>query len=146
MSITLLNLRHRQKLGTALIALLMFMLLQVCLMEQTQAMDSAQLHMQKVSLDTSEMSGDMGMNHECCTPSPVEHLQKADQSCPDCDTDDHYIQYSQSDSKPAFTLLYIISELISLDSEPSRNWVSEPPPSIHHSQPDIYLANVSFLE
>ncbi|WP_062262523.1 hypothetical protein [Endozoicomonas arenosclerae] len=141
MSLIHLNLKHRQTLGAALIALLMFMLLQACQMAQAHAMDTAEPEM------SMTMSSDAsGMDHDCCVPSPAEHLQKADQVCPDCDLDDHYLQFSHPDSKPAFTLLYIVAKLLQVDSEPSRVWLSEPPPLIQSSQPDIYLANVSFLE
>lgn len=147
MSILHLNLKHRQNIGMTMIALLMFLLLQVCLMESSQAMvtDHSDMSMM-MSADVVGMADDLSADHDCCTPSPTEHLQKANQVCPDCDSEDHYIPFSHPDSKSAFTLLYIVSELILLDSEPLQDWISAPPSSVYRSQPEIYLANVSFLE
>lgn len=147
MSILHLNLKHRQNIGTAMIALLMFLLLQVCLMESSQAMVADQSDMPTtMSSNASGMADGLSADHDCCAPSPAEQLQKANQACPDCDSEDRYIPFSYPDSKPTFTLLYIVAELILLDAETSQDWISAPPSSVQRSQPDIYLANVSFLE
>ncbi|WOG28312.1 hypothetical protein [Endozoicomonas sp. 8E] len=147
MSILHLNLKQRQNIGTAMIALLMFLLLQVCLMESSQAMVADQSDMpMMMPANAYGMADDLSMDHDCCKPSPAEHLQKANQVCPDCDSEDRYIPFSHPDSKPTFTLLYVVAELILLDAEPSQDWISAPPFSVYRSQPYIYLANVSFLE
>ena len=93
--------------------------------------------------NSSGNSPEMNM-HNCCKPG--ETLLENDTLCPDCKESEQVLQPHFSDLQPVYMLLYVVL-LQTLDPALEGHvWQTRNELDILSSQPDIYLAKVSFLE
>lgn len=133
-------------------AVMLLSVLQFCLMTVAEGQPQS-VHHQNQGLQSVSMADELAMAatsvdslHDCCVidSTPLDALEAA---CPDCENDSEVLQTSAGpDPKPLFSLLYIVVQEVLNQTTNVRFWQQFTEPDILSSLPDIYLANVSFLE
>ncbi|KEI70939.1 hypothetical protein GV64_09495 [Endozoicomonas elysicola] len=144
--------RHRRSLSVAFMVMMLLSVLQFCLMSVAEAQvthhqgESFSDYVVTAELSHAGSAENAESLHDCCAidAKPTVAMEAA---CPDCENDSEVLQTSAGpDLKPLFSLLYIVVQEVLNQTTNVRFWQQFTEPDILSSLPDIYLANVSFLE
>ena len=131
MSLVRTNSKYSIHTSALMLALLVAVILQLCMVETAFA-------------KSSEPTAVMSEMHDCCDDGPLSQVD-VDSLCLECDSGALTVHHALSAPEPDFMLQYVTA-LLPLSSNAVDDWQLWTEPEIISRLPDIYLVQGVFLE